>query len=233
LTDLVARRVDGIIAMPGGLPQETVRTAIAAGVPVVWCMWEDEDGDLTPAVGFDYYGAGRLVAEHLVGLGHGRVGIVAHHNAPGRTVHEHRLRVAGCREGLAAAGCPLDDSLLAFGDSTIDSGYAAGRALLALSAPPSAIFATNDLMALGVLGAATDLGLSVPADLSIVGFDNIMGAAYTSPPLTTVNIDTATIMATATTLLLDVIGDKEPEAPPLALPTLVVRGSTSVYERKG
>src|SRR5262249_33302714 len=73
LTDLVARRVDGIIAMPGGLPQETVRTAIAAGVPVVWCMWEDEDGDLTPAVGFDYFGAGRLVAEHLVELGHRRV----------------------------------------------------------------------------------------------------------------------------------------------------------------
>jgi DNA-binding LacI/PurR family transcriptional regulator len=229
LTDLVARRVDGIIAMPGGLPQETVRTAIAVGVPVVWCMWEDEDGDLTPAVGFDYFGAGRLVAEHLAGLGHRRVGIVTHRNAPGRTVHEHRLRVAGCREGLAAAGCPLDDSLLAFGDSTIDSGYAAGRVLLALSAPPSAIFATNDLMALGVLGAATDLGLSVPADLSIVGFDNIMGAAYTSPPLTTVNIDTAAIMAAATTLLLDVIGGKEPEAPPLAQPTLVVRGSTSGY----
>ncbi|MGH2344873.1 MAG: LacI family DNA-binding transcriptional regulator, partial [Chloroflexota bacterium] len=225
LADLAARRVDGILAMAGGLPAEMVRSLVAKGVPVVWCMWEDEGQDLKPSVDLDYFAGGRSVADHLIALGHRRIAIVAHKPNPGATVHEHRLRVAGFRAGLAAAGS-RDEPLMAFGDSTVESGMAAGHALLSLSTPPTAIFATNDLMALGVLGAARDLGVPVPDALSIVGFDDIMAAALTGPPLTTVHVDVSAIMAHATTLLLRMIAGSAPGEPLMLSPTLVIRGST-------
>jgi DNA-binding LacI/PurR family transcriptional regulator len=226
LADLTARRVDGILAMSGGLPPGMVRSTMAAGMPVVWCMWEDEGRDLTPAVELDYYAGGQAVAEHLVALGHRRIAIVTHRPNPGATVHEHRLRVAGCRATLAAAGCPFDEALLAFGDSTVESGLAAGCALLTQPGPPTAIFATNDLMALGVLGAARELGVPVPDALSIVGFDDILATAFAGPPLTTIHIDVAGLMTNATALLLEMIAGKELIVPPDRTPTLVVRGST-------
>lgn len=231
LADLCARRVDGILAVSGGLPAGTVRATMATGMPVVWCMWEDEGSDLTPAVDLDYYAAGRLVADHLVALGHRRIGIVAHGPNPGAPVHEHRLRVAGCRAGLAAAGSPLDEALLVFGDSTVESGAIAGRALLTGPAPPTAVFATNDLMALGVLGAARELGVRVPDELSIVGFDDILAAAFAGPPLTTVRVDVVDIMTHATSLLLDTIAGVQPAVPRAWVPALVVRGSTGPHAR--
>jgi len=226
LADLAARHVDGIIAMPGGLSAETVRSTTARGFPIVWCMWEDDVHDLTPAVDLDYAAGGRRVAEHLVGLGHRRVAIVTHRTKPGGAEHEHRLRVASFRAALTADGHPLDESLLYFGDSTVESGAAAGRALLERPDPPTAIFATNDLMALGVLDAARDLGVPVPDALSVVGFDDILVAAHTCPPLTTVHVDTAAIMTTATMVLLDLIVGKEPASRSLSVPTLIVRAST-------
>src|SRR6185312_7446806 len=130
------------------------------------------------------------------------------------------------RAGLKAAGLSDDEPLMAFGDSTVESGTAAGHALLSLSPPPTAIFATNDLMALGVLGAARDLGVPVPDALSIVGFDDILATALTGPPLTTVHIDVSALMAQATTLLLRVIAGSPLGEPLMLSPTLVIRGST-------
>jgi DNA-binding LacI/PurR family transcriptional regulator len=223
---LRASRVDGLLAMGASVRADVVDSDVAADLPVVWCMYDDDGWTLSPHVNVDYHSGGRLVAEHLVSLGHRRIGIVTHGPKPGAVLHEHRLRVAGCRAGLAAGGCPLDESLLAFGDSTVESGMRAGQALLTLPAPPTAIFATNDLMALGVLGAARDLGVPVPDALSILGFDDILAAAFSGPPLTTVRIDTVEIMTGATSLLLELLAGKEPAAPPLAAPTLLVRGST-------
>lgn len=225
LDDLAARRVDGIIAMPGGLPLQTVRSATVTGRPVVWCLWED-DQHMTPSVDLDYYSGGLLAAEHLTALGHRRVGIVAHEPRPGNPAPEHQSRVAGCSAGLIAGGCIPGDVLLAFGNSTIESGRAAGRALLTRPSPPTAIFATNDLMALGILGAAHDLSIPVPGMLSIVGFDDIFVTDWTCPPLTSIHVDIPTIMTGATTLLLGLIEGKEIVMPPMSTPRLVVRGST-------
>jgi LacI family transcriptional regulator len=227
LADLTARRVDGILALSGGLPAAMVHSTVAAGMPVVWCMWEDERCDPTRAIDLDYYAGGRAVAEHLLALGHRRIAIVTHGPNPGATVHEHRLRVAGCRDTLGAAGHPLDERLLVFGDSTVESGTAAGHDLLARPDPPTAIFATNDLMALGVLGAAQDRGVPVPDALSIAGFDDILAAAFAGPPLTTVHVDVGTIMTNATALLLATIAGENPTPPPPSVPALVVRGSTA------
>jgi DNA-binding LacI/PurR family transcriptional regulator len=230
---LKASRVDGLLAMGASVSADLVDSSGTAGMPVAWCMYDDDTWQLSPHVNVDYHTGGRLVAEHLLSLGHRRIGVITHGPKPGSVLHEHRLRVAGCRTGLAAGGCPLDPSLLAFGDSTVESGRAAGHALLTLPAPPTAIFATNDLMALGVLGAARDLGLPVPDALSIAGFDDIMAAAFAGPPLTTVRIDIAEVMTGAMALLLEMIAGKEPATPPLAPLHLLVRGSTGPVRSGG
>lgn len=126
--------------------------------------------------------AGRMVADHLIAHGHRRIGIIT---PPAK--HRSALRrVEGFRDGLAAAAVPVDESLFVDGGFTFGSGIAAGEALLALPEPPSAIFATNDDMALGVLTLAHQIGLRVPEDLSVVGFDDTPASLTSWPPLTTV-----------------------------------------------
>jgi LacI family transcriptional regulator len=126
--------------------------------------------------------AGRMVADHLIALGHRRIAIItppASHRAALR-------RVDGFRDGLAAAGIAIDDSLFIEGRFDFASGIEAGEALLALPQPPTAIFATNDEMALGVLTLAHRVGLRVPNDLSVTGFDDTTASLTSWPPLTTV-----------------------------------------------
>lgn len=126
--------------------------------------------------------AGRMVADHLIAHGHRRIGIIT---PPAK--HRSALRrVEGFRDGLAAAAVAIDESLFIDGGFTFASGIAAGEALLALPQPPSAIFATNDDMALGVLTLAHQIGLRVPEDLSVVGFDDTPASLTSWPPLTTV-----------------------------------------------
>jgi LacI family transcriptional regulator, galactose operon repressor len=226
LEDLVARRVDGIIAMPGGLSVATIRGVVPVDRPVVWCLWEEESQALTRAVGVNFVTGGRLVAEHLTGLGHRRAAIVVQGPERNGTSTGHGARLQGYRHGLALAGWPLDETLIGLGNSTIESGYTAALALLDLPVPPTAIFATNDLMAAGVLAAARARGLQVPRDLSVVGFDDIVTAAHFGPPLTTVRIDKVALMTVATELLLAAIAGEALTPPPLFVPTLVVREST-------
>ena len=126
--------------------------------------------------------AGRMVADHLIALGHRRIGVVTpppSHRAAG-------LRVEGFRDGIAAAGLSVDDLIFVEGGFDFASGIAAGEMLLGLAQPPSAIFATNDDMALGVLTHAHRLGLRVPEQLSVIGFDDTPASLTAWPPLTTV-----------------------------------------------
>ncbi len=226
LADLVARRVDGILALPGGLLSDTVRLLVPAKLPVVWCMWDEQGVDLVPSVGLDFSAGGRQVAEHLVALGHRRLAIVMHGAEPERSLG-HSLRLLGFRTGMARAGLPLDPAFIHTAFPTIDGGRVAAHDLFELPAPPTAIFATNDLMAIGVLRAAKERRLSVPRDLSLVGFDDIVGAAELGPPLTTVHIDVSGMMTAATELLLRAMAGPVVTAPPLFMPRLVVRDSTS------
>ncbi|TCM35203.1 LacI family DNA-binding transcriptional regulator [Novosphingobium sp. ST904] len=126
--------------------------------------------------------AGRMIADHLIELGHRRIGVIA----PPADHRAALARVEGFRDGLEAAGIPAGDVRFVPGSFDFDSGLRAGEQLLAGEAPPTAIFATNDAMALGVLTYAHRTGLSVPDDVSIVGFDDTSASATTWPPLTTV-----------------------------------------------
>lgn len=226
LQQLVSRRVDGLIVMPGGLSLEDLAAVSQQGLPVVLCNWEERDElPALPMVGVDFARAGALAAEHLLSLGHRRIGLIADASVPHT---RHTERVAGFVATLAAAGVSWEPDLLRIGDSSIDSGFSAARALCSLPDPPTAIFGTNDLMAVGALEGAIDSGRRVPEDLSIVGHDDITIVAYTHPPLTTIAIPKRLVAAEATAILLQwVTGGPTPATEPVQItPSLIVRNST-------
>lgn len=173
--------------------------------------------------------AGACEAVHyLAALGHRRIGFIG----GGRKPYLAQERLAGFREGLAAAGLRADPTVVVQGDFTREAGYACALRLLRRPDPPTAIFAASDPMALGVLQAAHELGLRLPEALSVVGFDDTL-AAGTSPPLTTVARDYKEMGRTAMRLLADQLGDRRGGGPAqVDVPTrLVVRQSTAVVGR--
>ncbi|MFT3998107.1 MAG: LacI family DNA-binding transcriptional regulator [Asticcacaulis sp.] len=124
----------------------------------------------------------QAAAEHLAGLGHSRIGFVT---GPAGYASA-RERRQGFDEGLSVSGLTLESSLVAQGEYTFESGYLAGKVLLSQSPRPTAIFASNDEMAVGVYKAAAELGLTIPEDLSVVGYDDAPIAARVTPGLTSV-----------------------------------------------
>jgi DNA-binding LacI/PurR family transcriptional regulator len=225
LDELAARQVDGIIAMAGGLSASAVRNAAANGVPIVPCMWdEDEKHGLTTCIGIDFATGARLVADHLFGLGHRRIGMVGTYAFDDPTI---RTREAAFRDRLAELGHPIDPALWYTAHDTLETGYEAGRQLLSLADPPTAVFAANDVMALAFMAAARDLGIAVPEQLSVVGFDDVMLSRYVSPRLTTIHIEKSELMAQATELLLKLIAGEDAPGPVMIVPALVVRESTA------
>ena len=151
-----------------------------------------------PSVGVDEQTAGELATQHLIDLGHDRIGYVAgpDHYLP------TRQKAAGRASALEAAGLDGEDGLVAFGDDfTIEAGRAALRDLLARGTQPTGVICSSDLMAIGALQEAAAQGLRVPEDLSIVGFDGIEATAWTNPALTTVEQPIEEIAETAVNAL--------------------------------
>lgn len=178
-----------------------------------------------PTVTADNLQGARLAVDHLIGLGHRRIGMVT-----GRPdLISAQLREQGYREAHAAAGLAVDESLLASGAFESEPARAAARSLLGLPQRPTAIFAANDLSALAALEAAAELGVSVPGELSVVGFDNIPESALAHPPLTTVHQPMRQMGRDALTMLVTLIaGEHVLDRPHLTLDTtLVVRQSTA------
>ena len=168
---------------------------------------------------------GRAAAEHLADLGHRRIAFVS--GPPTfRSSHERR---GGFEEALAERGLTLDPDYAVEGAYTFDSGVATGRVLLQRSPAPTAIFAGNDEMAAGILQAARQLGVRVPQDLSVVGFDDFQIASRLWPTLTTVRTPTREIGRLAVERLM--ARDDPKRDPDSRLPTLVVRESTAPPSR--
>ena len=173
-----------------------------------------------PQVSVDFYRAGQLAAQHLLELGHRDVAIIVDQQ-------QQQLRLAGFSSSLQAANITLVLEKIEPGESTLESGYAATKRLLALQQRPTAIFAATDWMAMGALEAALDEGLHVPEDLSIIGLDDILLTAHVRPPLTTIAIPKLRLAQEAMNLLLKQLdGEKEIPTPRVVEPYLVVRQST-------
>ncbi|HET9224958.1 MAG TPA: LacI family DNA-binding transcriptional regulator [Roseiflexaceae bacterium] len=145
----------------------------------------------------DHHGAA-LAMRHLIDLGHRRIGYI---NGP-ESWHNSRDRLAGYRDELARHGLDVDPALIQPGDWEFESGYDAATNLLALADPPTAIFAANDLMALGAIYGLQDAGLAVPADVAVVGYDNRDFTQIFRPKITTVSLPVYEMGRTAAERLL-------------------------------
>ena len=217
------RGVDGILVIA---PQEDAVDALLhtpPGIPLV--AVEAGPEDTVPVVAVDQFAGAVLATRHLLELGHRTVWQIA---GP-RDFIEGQQRVEGWRHTLRAAGAEPPAPL--FGDWSARAGYEHGRALGGDPAV-TAIFAANDQMALGVLRALHEAGREIPAQVSVVGFDDIPEAPYLMPPLTTVRQDFDEVGSRSLHLLLARIETGERVAGgSLVQPELIVRASTSVAPR--
>lgn len=180
-------------------------------------------------VGCDHVDGARQAVRHLLELGHRRVAYVNGHRAA--PVSWERL--AGFTRALEEAGMPVHPDYVAEGDFTEEGGRRAARALLTRSPRPTAVFAASDRMAIGVVEAAREMGLQVPHDLSVVGYDDIDAAAYCRPPLTTVHQPRREIGLAAAEAAVRLIesSDLPPPSRILLRPYLVVRQTTAAAAR--
>jgi LacI family transcriptional regulator len=180
------------------------------------------DGRL-PSIGFDNEAAARLATEHLLGLGHRRIGVIS-----GLTSHNDRARsrIEGVRQALKKAGLKLSPSLLTEQVFNLDGGRSGLRALMAVRQPPTAIFCGNDLLATGALLEAQRMGIKVPRQLSICGIDNHELSAAINPGLTTIHLPTQDLGHITANAVLSAIAGEAIAAQSLLPFELVVRGST-------
>ena len=175
-----------------------------------------------PTVNIDDDGGTRQAVRYLAALGHRRVGFIG--GPPGRSAAEVRLRAY--RETLTASGLEADPQLVAAGDFTQPAGFRAAHLLLARSDPPTALFAANDVSAFGAIEAVKDLGLRVPEDVSVVGFDDVPMASQVFPALTTVRRPLEQMGRVAVALLVAQLRGETVEADTVLPTALVVRSSS-------
>ena len=218
---LIERRVDGIVlAAPQLEHNARVGEILRGQLPVVSMHHVPGDGILR--VGSHQSQTGFIATEHLVQLGHRRIGTII---GPGdRRVTQSRLR--GYLRALSTAGVAYDPELVEEADWEVEGGYQAAQRLLKRVPAITAIFVQNDMMAIGVLSALHDQGLRVPEDCAVVGCDDIPIAAHTIPSLTTVHLPFYETGEAAVRLLLDIIANRITEPQRVSLPVYLVQRSS-------
>ncbi len=224
---LLKRQVDGIVLVAAATSGDSMRALLERGLPLV-VVDRELANPAHDCVMTDHEAGGYAAAEHLAQLGHKRIACIA-----GPTdVSPSAGRVAGYRAALRAAGIGVDASLVVRGDFRDHSGYVAAQKLLRRNIAPTAIFACNDLMAIGAMAAVRDAGLSVPEDVSVVGFDDIHIAGYINPPLTTIAQPMAELGRIAAELLLQRLADRTlPPRRVMLRNRLIVRRTTAPARR--
>ncbi|MDR1807609.1 MAG: LacI family DNA-binding transcriptional regulator [Propionibacteriaceae bacterium] len=225
LSMLAKRHTDGLVLVVSRLSQGVDRELAKLRIPYV-CV--DPIGTApagVPVIGATNFAGGLSATEHLTQLGHRRIGIIT-----GDADLECSLeRLDGYRAALGRAGIVPDDALVRFGNFQASGGYEGARSLLALEPRPTAIFAGSDLQASGVYQAAAELGLRIPEDLSVVGFDDVPLCGWVTPKLTTVHQPIDEMARQATRLLLGLAyrGSQPPESKLELATSLVLRDSTA------
>ncbi len=228
LRTLQERNVDGIVVSPTSANEDLIHELIGDGLPVV--LIENHSEILrAPRINIDDRAASREAVEHLIDLGHERIGIVAGNLA----LPSGRLRLEGYWEALEAAGLQTEQELVRYGDYQYERAYDAVKELLALEAPPTALIVCNERMTGAALSCLKDLAVDIPGDLSLVGFDDPPWTAFYRPGITTVRTPRADVATLALETLLDLIAGggasgAEPENAQRIVETeFVVRESTA------
>jgi LacI family transcriptional regulator, galactose operon repressor len=220
LSRLGGTLTDGIVLVTPTVVEVNVAHPMVAVDPHV-------GGEQMPIIDSENFAGAVAAVEHLISLGHRRIGFLAGR----RDLVSARRREEGYEAALEAAGIPYDPDIVDVGSFTAAAATAPARRLLQLDDRPTAIFAANDLSAGEVIRTAHELGLSVPDDVSVVGFDNIPESALTDPPLTTIDQSIQAMGQAAVETLIDLIErpERQGERPAhRTLPThLIVRKSAA------
>ena len=219
---LVDRQIDGLIAATSAVRSQHLLDAQASGVGVV-LVDSDLPGSGLDSVTIDNVFAAQQGMRHLLAAGHRRIGVIT---GP-LSARFDQQRLEGVRSAMAAAGGALDERLVVQADLEAKGGEAAARRLMSLRAPPTAVFVTNNMMALGFLTGLAALGLHVPEDVSLLAFDDQDWYSVAAPPLTGISNPSYQMGHVAAHRLLGQIAGEAPVplAPAILDATLVLRRS--------
>lgn len=218
---LLSKQVDGVVMQPIQEPTSLIEPLKAAGIPTVLIDQQIAD---THCITLNDFKGGQLATEHLLSLGHTRIAIIRGKDRHGLS----QRRYEAYHTSLRAAGLSVDEALVEEASSSHQSGLEAMGRLLALEHAPTAVFTHNDVIALGAMRAIYRAGLSIPRDLSIVGYDDINSAAFYNPPLTTIRFAKHKIGEEAGKFILASLEPAHTSFRTLSIDVeLVIRSSTS------
>ena len=219
---LSKKQVDGIIFIAAGDQADSVDFLLRRSMPLVMIDRNVPKVE-ADAVFTDNQLGGFLATQHLLELGHTRIACIAGPSS----ITPSAERIIGYRKALEQAGIFYDENLIVRGDYHAQSGMEITHSLLKMTPRPTAIFALNDLMAIGALRAATEAGYSIPKDVAVVGYDDLEISRFTNPPLTTIAQPKKEIGTQAVHLLVDRMSQKSRPPSHLVLPPeLIIRRST-------
>ncbi len=226
VANLASGMVDGLLLVLPRNPADYVGTLTQLNFPFVLIDHQGTGGDC-PAVGATNWQGAYDATEYLIKLGHARIGFITGSPDLGCAVD----RLAGYRAALRTYHVPEDSDLIHEGDFFQPDGYAGASALLDLPNPPTAIFASNDVMAMGVMDAVRNRGLRIPDNVSVIGFDDIPQASLVRPALATVQQPLEKMGRVATQMLLDLLQHPDSETERIQLPTkLIARESCRPFQ---
>ena len=217
----VYKRVDGLVVMAPQMSPEKLK--LGNRIPIVFVNSPGPDTDAGYILNFDNFGGTYQAARHLVDLGHRQFAFLRGPQA----AHDAAVRLEGFEKAMNEAG--IEDYTVIQAGYDQEQGHSAGSLIASMDPRPTAVVASNDYCALGAMSAMMDAGLRVPEDVSVVGFDDVASARFSSPQLTTISVPIREIGVKAVQYLLKHIRDNDPVLPRReTLPvSLVVRGSTA------
>lgn len=224
VADVLQRQPIGVVLVASVLPAKDQERLRSRNIPFVMVDPAGTPAPDVPSIGSADWKGAFQATKHLVELGHTRIGMIT---GPDRMLAS-TARLSGYRAALDAAGLPVLPELIRSGEFHHEDGVREGRGLLDRPDRPSAIFASSDLYALGVYEAARSLGLDIPGDVSVVGYDDLPIARWAGPPLTTVHVPVAAMVEQAMHMLLQPRSDGRAAYSRVDIDTtLVVRESTA------
>ncbi len=229
VADVLQRQPVGVILVATVLPAADKQRLRSRNIPVVMVDPAGTPAPDVPSIGSADWKGGYQATKHLIDLGHKRIGVIT---GPDRMLAS-TARLSGYRAALEAAGLPVSADLIRPGEFHHQDGVREGRALLSRRDRHTAIFASSDLYALGVYEAARSLGIDIPGELSVVGYDDLRIAQWAGPPLTTVHVPVVAMAQQAVQMVV-----RLRDEPRLAFSrvdmdtTLVVRESTAALQKR-
>ncbi|MDT0174947.1 HTH-type transcriptional repressor PurR [Pantoea sp. RRHST58] len=223
LSMMAQKRVDGLLVMCSEYPDDLLKMLEEnRNIPMVVMDWGESRGDFTDTVLDNAFQGGYLAGRYLIERGHRDIGAI-----PGQLERNTGGgRHAGFLQALEEAGISVRPEWIVQGDFEPESGYQAMQQILQQKQRPTAIFCGGDIMAMGAICAADEMGLRVPQDISVIGYDNVRNARYFTPALTTVHQPKAELGEKALEMLLDRITSKREVSQTIEVrPTLIERRS--------